>query len=377
MAWGRARTWGVIAFVAAVLLIGGGVVGFRITVGILRDKVVKALGPGSEIAALRVGWSTVEVEGLRIQAGPGWPAADALRAERVVIAPSVRTLLSDQVRVRSVTVIKPYLSALRTRDGQLRVVPSLLASPTGHERVGTVAISGITLEDGIVELFDATVSEPPLKIRLEQVHATVGEVVAPTLAGKSQFDITAVVKGVQRDGRVHISGWAEVTTRDSSVRMVLRSVDLVALQPYLVRAAETRIQKGILDLELDSEVRKHHLRAPGRVVISDLEFAPAGGAWDTFMGLPRGAVVNSLKNKDNKIEVDFVLEGDLDNPHFALNEAFVTRVAVATAERLGVSIREVVEGLGSLERKGLEASSEAAQGVGEAVRELFGGRRKP
>jgi uncharacterized protein DUF748 len=241
MAWGRARTWGVIAFVAAVLLIGGGVLGFWITVEILRDKVVKALGPGSEIAALRVGWSTLEVEGLRIQAGLGWPAADALRAKRVVITPSMRTLLSDQVRVRSVTVIKPYLSALRTRDGQLRVLPSLLASPTEHERVGTVAISGITLEDGIVDLFDSTVSQPPLKIRLEQVHATVGEVVAPTLTGESPFDITAVVKGVQRDGRVHISGWAEVATRDSSVRMVLRSVDLVALQPYLVRTAETRI----------------------------------------------------------------------------------------------------------------------------------------
>lgn len=109
---------------------------------------------------------------------------------------------------------------------------------------------------------------------------------------------------------------------------------------------------------LRSVVRKHHLRAPGRVVISDLEFAPARGAWDTFMGLPRGAVLNSLKTNANRIEVDFVLEGDLDNPHFALNEAFVTRVAVATAERLGVSVRE------------------AAQGVGEAVRALLGGRRK-
>jgi hypothetical protein len=367
----------VIAFAATVLLIGGGVVGFRITVGILRDKVVKALGPGSEIAALRVGWSTVEVEGLRIQAGPGWPATDSLRAERVVITPSVRTLLSDQVRVRSVTVTRPYLSALRTRDGQLQVIPGLLGSRAGHERAGTVAISDITIEDGMVDLFDATVSQPPLKIRLEQVHATVGEVVAPTLMGKSRFDMTAVVKGVQRDGRVQISGWAEVATRDSSVRMVLQSVDLVALQPYLVRATETRVQKGTLDLELDSEVRKHHLRAPGRIVISDLEFAPARGAWDTFMGLPRGAVVNSLKSKGNKIEVNFVLEGDLDNPHFALNEAFATRVAVATAERLGVSIQGVVEGLGSLGREGLEASSEAAQGAGEAVRELLGGRRKP
>ncbi len=169
------------------------------------------------------------------------------------------------------------------------MIPGLLGSRAGHERAGTVAISDITIEDGVVDLFDATVSQPPLKIRLEQVHATVGEVVAPRLMGKSRFDMTAVVKGVQRDGRVQISGWAEVATRDSSVRMVLQSVDLVALQPYLVRAAETRVQKRTVDVELDSKVRKHHLRAPGRIVISDVEFAPARGVWDTFMGLLGGA----------------------------------------------------------------------------------------
>lgn len=90
-------------------------------------------------------------------------------------------------------VTGPYLSALRTRDGQLRVVPSLLGSPTGRERVGTVVISGIKLEEGIVDLFDATVSQPPLKILLEQVQATVGEVVAPTLVGESPFDMSALV----------------------------------------------------------------------------------------------------------------------------------------------------------------------------------------
>jgi hypothetical protein len=85
MGSGRARTWWVVALVTAVLLSGSGVLGFRIMVGMLRDKVVKALGPGSDIAALRLGWSTVEVEGLRIRAGRGWPATDALRAERVAV----------------------------------------------------------------------------------------------------------------------------------------------------------------------------------------------------------------------------------------------------------------------------------------------------
>jgi uncharacterized protein involved in outer membrane biogenesis len=54
----------------------------------------------------------------------GWPAADTLRAERVVIVPSLRSVLSRQIGVQSITVVRPYLSALRTKDGQLQVFPA-------------------------------------------------------------------------------------------------------------------------------------------------------------------------------------------------------------------------------------------------------------
>ncbi len=382
MASSKATRWGLIALALILILIAGGLVGFQMAIRLLKGKVVEALGPESDIHELRVGWSAIEVNGLRIKGGPGWPAEDTLRAERVVIVPSLRSLFSDTIQVGSITVIRPYLSALRTRDGKLEVVPSLLAGPRtkGQTPAGpparAVAISKIKLDDGVVELFDATVAQPPLKIRLEQIQATLHDVAVPSLTGKSQFELSTVVKGVRRDGRAHISGWAEVVTKDSSVKTELRSVDLVALQPYLVKAGETRVQNGALDLDLQSEVITNRLRAPGKVTIADLEFAPARGALDTFMGVPRAAVVNFLKNKDNRIAVNFTIEGDINNPQFALNEAFATRVASGLAENLGVSIRGVAEGVGTLGRKGVEAAGEAAKGVGGALQQLLGGQKK-
>ncbi len=136
------------------------------------------------------------------------------------------------------------------------------------------------------------------------------------------------------------------------------------------------MQQGTLDLDLESEVRANRLRAPGKVVILDLEFAQAKGALDTFMGVPRGAVVNFLKNRENKIAVNFVLEGDINNPRFALNEAFATRLASGLAESLGVSLRGVTEGVGSLGQKGVQAGGGAVKGVGGALQQLFGGRKK-
>ena len=381
MANWKTKRWGILALIAVLVLIAGGIIGFRIAVGILKGKVVKALGPESEVKDIQLGWFGVEIDGLRIKGSHGWPAAETLHAERVVIVPSLRSLFSDTIRIGSITVVRPYVSAVRSRDGKLRVVPSLLEAPAPKGKapagppVPAVAISRISLEDGVAELFDATVAQPPFKLRLEKIEATLRDLRVPSLKGKSQFDLTAVVKGIQRDGHAAVKGWAEIATKDSSVKTELRSLDLVALQPYISKASETRVQKGVLDLDLQSEVIKHHLRAPGKVVISDLEFAPATGAMDTFMGVPRSAVVSFLKNKDNRIALNFVIEGNINNPQFALNEAFATRLASGMAELLGVSIRGVAEGVGTLGQKGVQATGEAAKSLGDALQRLFGGQK--
>ncbi len=97
----KSRRWGWIVSGTLALVVAGGIVGFRVGVGALRDRVVDALGPESEIAGIRVGWSSVVVERVRIRGPEGWPAKDALRAERITIVPSLLGVLSGQLRGRS------------------------------------------------------------------------------------------------------------------------------------------------------------------------------------------------------------------------------------------------------------------------------------
>lgn len=381
----KVRRWGLIGIIILVTLIVGGVLAFRSAVALLKDKVEAALGPGSKIKALKVGWSAVEVEGLRIAGRQGWPTKETLRADRVFVVPSLTSLLTGEVKVGSITVVSPYLSVLRTRDGKLIVLPSLLSRPPAPSGGGsgapgrTVTISRVTLRDGVVEFFDATVGQPPLKIRLEQIQASVRDVVAPTLTGRTRFDLTGVLKGVQQDGRASVSGWAELVSRDSSVHMRLNSVDLVALQPYLKKAGETRVNKGVLDLDLDSQVIQRQLRAPGELVISDLELAPGRGTVDTFMGVDRNALINYLKTKDDKIRLDFVITGDIDNPRFSLNEFFANQMALALKETIGPLAVELLKQK-ALEQTGKPGDSgesgKAAEGVLREFKGIFGGEKK-
>ena len=378
----KRKRWGLIALLVVVVLIVGGIVGFRVAISVLKDRVVEALPPDSEIKNIRVGWSSVEVEGLRIKGPSGWPAVDALRAERVTIVPSLRSILSKQYRVRAITIVKPYLSALRTKGGRFLVVPGLLVGTAGEGQAAPAAafprvtIGHITLQDGVVELFDATVGEPPLKIRLEQVRVTVRNVVVPALKGKSWFELTGVVKGVQRDGHADVAGWVEVSTKDSSAKTQLRSVDLQVLQPYLIKAGETGVQKGTVDLDMQSDVRNNRLRAPGKMTISDLELVPAEGALGTFMGLPRRAVMAFLMKNENRITVDFVLEGDINDPQFSLNGAFTTRLAFGMAQVLGIDLGGMAKDVATLGQKGGEATGQAAKGAGGWLWRLFKGKKK-
>lgn len=377
------KRWQVIAFAVVIILGIAVVAGYRMGVRLLQGKIVEALGPGSRVSELKVNWFSVELFGLAIDAPKGWPAARTLEAERVIIVPDLRSLLSDQIRVSSIVVEKPYLSVLRN-PGKLVMVPSLTErqrsrkdapSGKGDAPARAVIISTIEFKDGSLDLYDATVSRPPLKTTIVQIDAVIRDVTSPA-TGRTRFDLAGIVKGVKRDGRAKVSGWVSPGARDSSSRIALLEADLVALQPYLVKKNDARVAKGTLDLNLDSEVRNNNLDGKGKVILKDLEFAPSRGFFDTFMGLPRNAVIGFLKDHNNAIDVDFTLKGNTSHPSFSLNESLSTRIATAIAGQLGVSIKNVAEGLGTLGQKSLEGAGDVAKGVGSAVKRLFGGDKQ-
>jgi hypothetical protein len=238
-----------------------------------------------------------------------------------------------------------------------------------------VHISKIELRNGALELHDATVSRPPLRIDIAQLEGVIRDIAVPA-AGQTRFDLVGIVKGANRDGSAKVSGWVGPGARDSSSQVSLVALDLVRLQPYLVKRNDARVIRGTLDLNLATEVRDNSLNGKGNVALKDLEFAPSRGVFESFMGVPRNAVIAFLKDHNNAIDVDFTLAGDTSNPNFSLNESMSTRIASAVAGQLGVSIQSVAEGLGSLGRKGLEGAGSLVEGVGSAVKQLFGSSRQ-
>jgi len=371
MAASKSPRWAVIVLAVAAGLFALVAGGLYFGAKALKVKVEQALGPDSEIGEIRLGLTSVEVVKLRLKAPEGWPSPDALRAERIRIAPDLLALLSAKVSISSIVVEGGYVSALRTQDGKLRVVPSLLEKKEEKKEAGKgpeVSIGAIELKDGVLEFFDTTVKKPAHKVRLEQLQARVTDLHLPELKAKSKLHLDGVLKGVRSDGKILVDGWMEFASRDSDLHNTLRGVDLIALQPYLLKAGEGGVRKGTLDLDLQSTVKSNHLHAPGTLTLNGLELESGG----TFMGMPRAAVVGLMKGKDDRIVVKFTLDGKLDDPNFRLNEGFSTRIASSLGNVLGVSVEGLAKGAGAIGHKGVEAAGGAAEGVGKAVKGLFG-----
>ena len=371
MAAPKSQRWAfiLVAVIAGLFVLAAG--GLYFGAKALKGKVEQALGPESEIGEIRLGLTAVDVVKLRLKAPEGWPAPDTLRAERIRIAPDLLALLSAKVSISSIVVEGAYVSALRTPDGKLRVVPSLLEKKEEKMEAGKgpqVSIGAIELKDGVLEFFDATVKKPAHKVRLEQLQAKVTDLHLPDLQARSKLHLDGVLKGVRSDGKILVDGWMEFASRDSDLRNTLRGVDLIALQPYLLKATEGGVRKGTLDLDLQSTIKANHLHAPGTLTLNGLELESGG----TFMGMPRAAVVGLMKGKDDKITIKFTLDGKLDDPNFKLNEGFSTKIASSLGSVLGVSVEGLAKGAGTIGQKGVEAAGGAASGVGKAVKGIFG-----
>lgn len=364
----KTRRWTLIIATSVAVLLIAGFVAFQFAVSSLKGHIEKALGPQGQVKEIRVDLSGIEIIGMRIRAPRGpdkaWPAEDELRAERVKIVPSMLDLLSARVVVRSIRVEGAYISMLRAKDGRMRVLPDLLedkktgaeaAASTGKKDSTAISIGRVELVNGTIEFFDATIRQPPFKLRLEQINASIGKLQLPELKGESPIKVDGIVKGIRQDGRVSITGSIELASKESGLTTRLRGVDLIALQPYLIKASETGIKKGVLDLELNSSVRKGLLHAPGTLTLSDLELLPAAPS-GKIVGLSANAAIALMKNRKGKIAVRFVLDGDINDPHFSLNETMLKTIGTSLADMLGVSVGGLakgVQGIGSGATKGL------------------------
>jgi hypothetical protein len=232
-----------------------------------------------------------------------------------------------------------------------------------------VAIGEIHINNSRGSFFDSEVQTPPLEIKLENVDARVGNLRTPVMDARSAIAVTATVDGPAHQGTLSVGGWVVIATRESEIKATLRDVDVRALEPYLIRKAETGVRNGLLDLDLDSKISAQRIHAPGILKLKNLELRSDGGG-GTFMGMPRDSVIAILRDRDGAITIPFTVDGSINEPGFALDRAFKARVGLAAAATLGLKIKDLIDIFGNRRENSGEGESKTRKVI-DALKGLF------
>ena len=353
-----------------LLLVGAALVAVALGIVIFaahdaRHRILQALGPRTTVGSISLNYPTVTLHDVHVAASdaPGaWPANEEFDAQEVAVDITAASLWAyrrgEPLAIADVRVRDGTLVMLRTPD-HLTILPALRDTSRAQaaalqasqavapgETATALVIEHISFERMAVDLHDATLPDGKThKLHFEQVHGTVGGLALPKLARPIALDLQGVLKGVERDGQVSIKGSLTPAAHDANLAIRLAGVDMIALQPYLLKFGERAVRHGTLDLAMDVSVANRQAHAPGQLTITGLEFGDAEGG--TFAGVERRAVLAALK-RDGRIALKFTLEGRTDDPKFKLDESLALRVAAGLGEAVGVSVKGVVEGVGSV-----------------------------
>jgi hypothetical protein len=339
----------------------------------VKQRVIAALGPLGSAESIDVGLTSVRLTNVLLKPPPGWPAPNVLHADRITIVPDIRDLIERRIHIRSVTVSGFDLTVVRAAGGSIDILPNLRESlnraddasaNTGGPSIPREKIvDHVGLEQGTFEFYDFTVSKPAYKVTVSNATASVDHLHLPALTDPTSVEVTGSIAGPSHTGTVLFSGWIKIASKDSQTTSTLHGVDVVMLDPYLLKktGAKAQVTGGTVDMTVQSTVTNYQLHAPGTVTIHNLQLADTGGPLDTFLSIPTKAAIAALKSRSGDITVHFVLEGNLRDPKFSVNASLLTKLGTGFAQAMGVSVEGVARGAG-----------ETVKGLGNALKNLLG-----
>jgi hypothetical protein len=327
----------------------------------IEDAVLAALGPESTLGEVKVGLTGVELLDIRVPAPKGWPAEAALSARRVVLAPRLSQIFSDRVELTDVTIEDAYISAARPKEGGgLRVMPGLTQKGRKDDTAERGADIGVVnLENCTIDVYDASVGAKPLRVRVEHVAGAVKDIRLPGLDARSDIELAGVLKGPVHRGTISVRGWIEPAKKSSEITTRVRDADLGLFEPYIVQKAKATVEAGTFDLDLRASVRNNVLKAPGTLSIQSLKLKAADKPLDALADIPRRAAIGAVADKEDRITVNFTLDGKLDDPGFSIAGEGAIKMGLAFIKAFGFSFEGLVRAV-YLIVNGLGASMGAA-----------------
>ena len=247
-----------------------------------------------------LGWGLVEADGIRATFAP------------------------TSLRIAGLDIHGAGIDVVVNPEGKVNLLELMLVMAERSEAAGGEAASMPPIRVDALRLHDCTGTyidqtlEPEFRLALEKVNGAITAISSEATAG-AQIDIEGRVVG---GGLLDVEGEIDVFDpgRLTDIALDCREVRLPPLSPMAVRFTGHPFATGTADLDLDYAISARQLTGNNLLVTDGLKLGDKVEG-EGLMHLPFKLGVSLLTDKNGLIELEFPIEGSLDDPGFGVGNA--------------------------------------------------------
>ncbi|HVU51276.1 MAG TPA: DUF748 domain-containing protein, partial [Polyangia bacterium] len=250
----------------------------------------------------------------------------ALRISGVALAlPPVRLSIRDVALVEPAARLElgpgrrsnlgPFGDPARRRKAEAQ--PERRRAPGQPARRPSIAIGHFMMRAGRLSFLDRSI-RPHFFTEADDLDVEI-----EGLSSERTARAEARLRGrVEHAGELAVMGTlnplADKLTLDMKLR--LRNLDVPFANPYAARYVGYLIDKGKLDLSVESRVQRGKLDAQSRIVIDELQLGPKVVS-PRALKIPVELAVTALRDRSGRFELDVPVSGSVGSPSFRLAPA--------------------------------------------------------
>jgi len=375
------RKWFVIIGIIAILLIAGYLFASYYAVKFIQARLQKVVGPGLTIAEIEIKPTYLSAKGIRYE--DSLSKRKIFMIEEMRVYPALSSFLKGTLNIRECMILRPSFFFYRSREGSIigpwttvekrekgkEISEDQERKEKGREiaddreRKGKeslpIKIDRFRIRKGSVDFEDKKMGEPPAQIQLRELDLELKNIQYPFISSHSFITLKGKMNGGKKEGSIYTEGWVDLKSMDMETSFKVQEVDIKTFEPYYRKRVSAEIEAGQIDMEAKIRIKEKMIDAPGQLQLIDLRVKEEG----TVLWIPAKILVSLLKNKGNRIQIQFRVKGNMDDPQFSLQETFLTRVAVSLAGTLGIPIQVVGETMIGGAGKGSEGLIEGLKSI--------------
>ncbi len=326
--------------------------------------------------------------------------SDLLKSDYIIAAVSYQSLLKEIKIVDAFVIGGLDITINVDKAGKVDLkefVENLKSKQAKKE--AAVYMKEIRLVEGKINFRDGEISQIPHLTTLSDINLLLVHVGHGKAFGKDYFNYKISCKINPEDGgtlnskgKIFVGGGGVNFNAGSTIS----KMNLLKFGPYYKDIMSLKLERGFVTVQGTAECKNNILDSKNKAVFEDISVEKTGDVTALSFGLSAQTVMEFLKDKHGKLEVEFKVVGDIRHPEFDMQIQVIDAASMAITGVINKSLRLIKDISGKTMDLGIKASEKAIdvgekatytaidttkavrKGVTDAVKSIipFGGRKE-